>query len=146
VALSTLGVGMLVLATSARAAVHYQAMNMTVNASSIHLVANSNAFPNFRTGAIDNSYAFAHAHVDGSPFAQGRSSPLDTGPFVQLQAATNPVQPFAQPQYADVRYPPSNTKPEEFCFSELAPFLEQQLHLPPSSPGPCTRSVGYAQA
>ena len=54
---------------------------MTVNASSIHVIGNSNAFPNFRTGAVDNSYAYAHAHVDGSPFAQGRSSPLDIHTF-----------------------------------------------------------------
>jgi hypothetical protein len=134
VALSTLGVGMLVLATSARAATQYDAINMTVDASSIHIVGNSNAFPNFRTGAVDNSYAFAHSHVDGSPFSQGRSSPLDTGPFAQLQAASNG---FQQPQYADVRFPPANSKPQEFCFAQLA----QQ-----ASPGPCTRGVGYAQA
>ncbi len=146
VALSTLGVGMMIFATGARAATVYDAVNMTVNASSIHVIANSNQFPNFRTGAIDNSYAYAHAHVDGSPFAQGRSSPLDTGPFVQLQAATNPIKAFAQPQYADVRFPPSGTKPQEFCFTELAPFLANLAGAPPPQVGPCQRAVGYAQA
>ncbi|HLW16358.1 MAG TPA: hypothetical protein VKV69_03240 [Actinomycetota bacterium] len=146
VALSTLGVGMMVLATGARAATVYDVVNMTVNASSIHVIGNSNAFPNFRTGAIDNSYAYAHAHVDGSPFAQGRSSPLDTGPFVQLQAATNPVKPFAQPQYADVRFPPTATQPQEFCFTQLIPFLATMAGAPQQTVGPCQRAVGYAQA
>ena len=146
VALSTLGVGMMVLATGARAATIYDVVNMTVNASSIHVIGNSNAFPNFRTGAIDNSYAYAHAHVDGSPFSQGRSSPLDTGPLVQLQAATNPVKPFAQPQYADVRFPPTATQPQEFCFTQLIPFLANQAGAPQQTVGPCQRAVGYAQA
>src|SRR5579864_1464547 len=146
VALSTLGVGMMVLATGARAATVYDVVNMTVNASSIHVIGNSNAFPNFRTGAFDNSYAYAHAHVDGSPFAQGRSSPLDTGPFVQLQAATNPVKPFAQPQYADVRFPPTATQPQEFCFTQLIPFLATMAGAPQQTVGPCQRAVGYAQA
>jgi len=146
VALSTLGVGMIVLATGARAATVYDVVNMTVNASSIHVIGNSNAFPNFRTGAIDNSYAYAHSHVDGSPFSQGRSSPLDTGPFVQLQAATNPIKPFAQPQYADVRFPPSAKEPQEFCFTQLIPFLATLAGAPQQTVGPCTRAVGYAQA
>src|SRR5690349_18654401 len=141
VALSTLGVGMMISATGARAATVYDVVNMTVNASSIHVISNSNAFPNFRTGAIDNSYAYAHAHVDGSPFAQGRSSPLDTGPLVQLQAATNPIKPFAQPQYADVRFPPSDTKPQEFCFTELIPFLANLAGAPPPEVGSCQRAV-----
>jgi len=146
VALSTLGVGMMVFATGARAATVYDVVNMTVNASSIHVIGNSNAFPNFRTGAIDNSYAYAHAHVDGSPFAQGRSSPLDTGPLVQLQAATNPIKPFAQPQYADVRFPPTATQPQEFCFTQLIPFLANLAGAPQQSVGPCQRAVGYAQS
>ena len=145
-ALTTLGGGLVVFATSARAATVYDVVNMTVNAASIHVVANSNAFPNFRTGAIDNSYAYAHAHVDGSPFSQGRSSPLDTGPFVQLQAATNPVKPFAQPQYADVRFPPTATQPQEFCFTQLVPFLANLAGAPQQQVGPCQRAVGYAQA
>lgn len=146
VALSTLGVGMMVFATGARAATVYDVVNMTVNASSIHVIGNSNAFPNFRTGAIDNSYAYAHAHVDGSPFSQGRSSPLDTGPFVQLQAATNPLKPFAQPQYADVRFPPSAKEPQEFCFTQLIPFAATLAGAPNQEVGPCQRAVGYAEA
>jgi hypothetical protein len=139
VALSTLGMGILVLATGASAAVKYDVVNMTANASSVHLIANSNAFPNFRTGAIDVSYAYAHSHVDGSPFSQGRASPFDTGPVVQLQVAEHscdlknaivdnglPVPPpdcFEQPQYTDVRFPPSNAKPETFGQSG-GPFAE----------------------
>jgi len=146
IALSTLGVGMMIFATGARAATQYDVVNMTVNASSIHVIGNSNAFPNFRTGAIDNSYAYAHSHVDGSPFSQGRSSPLDTGPFVQLQAATNPIKPFAQPQYADVRFPPTATAPQEFCFTQLIPFLANLAGAPQQAVGPCQRAVGYAQA
>ena len=146
VALSTLGVGMMVFATGARAATVYDVVNMTVNASSIHVIGNSNAFPNFRTGAVDNSYAYAHAHVDGSPFSQGRSSPFDTGPLVQLQAATNPVKPFAQPQYADVRFPPTAKEPQEFCFTQLIPFAATLLGAPQQTVGACQRAVGYAQA
>ncbi|HEV2686281.1 MAG TPA: hypothetical protein VGW79_06555 [Actinomycetota bacterium] len=146
VALSTLGVGMMVFATGARAATVYDVVNMTVNASSIHVIGNSNAFPNFRTGAVDNSYAYAHAHVDGSPFAQGRSSPLDTGPLVQLQAATNPLKPFAQPQYADVRFPPTAKEPQEFCFTQLIPFAATLAGAPQQTVGACQRAVGYAEA
>ncbi|MGZ4139877.1 MAG: hypothetical protein ACXVD2_02015 [Actinomycetota bacterium] len=111
VALSTLGMGLIVVATRASAAPQYDVVNLTVNAGALHVIGNSNAFPNFRTGAVDNSYAYAHAHVDGSPFSQGRASPFDTGPAAQLEAAQNG---FTQPQYTDVRYPPSNQKPEEF--------------------------------
>jgi hypothetical protein len=47
----------------------------------------------------------AHSHIDNSPFAEGTSSPADTGPLGQTAAAGN----FAQPQYADARWPGSNS-------------------------------------
>ncbi len=86
-------------------AARYFVINATVNAASDHIILGSSAFPNYSTGAIDNYYSLAHAHVDNSPFAQGTGSPFDTGPIGQTAAAGN-VQ---QPQYADARWPGSNS-------------------------------------
>ena len=80
---------------------HYFVLNGTANAASDHVIAGSSAFPNFRTGAVDNYYSMSHAHVDNSPFAEGTASPADTGPVGQTAAAGN----FQQPQYADARWP-----------------------------------------
>ena len=124
VALSTFGLGLLVISTRASAATQYDVVNITVNASSVHVIGNSNAFPNFRTGAVDNSYAYAHAHVDASPFAEGRASPLDTGPLVQLQAAQNG---FHQPQYVDSRFPPGAAAPQ-VCGSQGVNYAESYAH------------------
>jgi len=79
----------------------YGVINATVNAATDHEVMGSTAFPNFTSGAVDNYYTMAHSHVDNSPFAEGRSSPADTGPLGQTAAAGN----FSQPQYADARWP-----------------------------------------
>lgn len=79
----------------------FSAINGTVNAASDHEIVGSSAFPNYTTGAVDNYYAMAHSHVDNSPFAEGTSSPFDTGPVGQTAAAGN----FQQPQYADARWP-----------------------------------------
>src|SRR4051794_30551065 len=76
-------------------------INGTVNAASDHEIVGSSAFPNFRTGAVDNYYSMAHSHVDNSPFAEGTASPADTGPIGQTAAAGN----TQQPQYADARWP-----------------------------------------
>ena len=82
-------------------AAHFFVINGTVNAASDHEIVGSSAFPNFTTGAVDNYYSMAHAHVDNSPFAEGTASPGDTGPIGQTAAAGN----FQQPQYADARWP-----------------------------------------
>jgi hypothetical protein len=81
----------------------FAAVNGTVNAAADHELGASSAFPNFRTGAVDNYYPLSHAHVDSSPFAEGTASPADTGPLGQTGASQATV---SQPQYADVRYPP----------------------------------------
>jgi hypothetical protein len=83
------------------AASRYGVINATVNASTVHEIAGSSAFPNFTTGAIDNYYSMAHSAIDNSPSAEGTSSPADTGPVGQTVAATH----FQQPQYADARWP-----------------------------------------
>ncbi|MFL5942045.1 MAG: hypothetical protein ACJ75L_02115 [Gaiellaceae bacterium] len=83
----------------------YGVINGTVNAATVHEVAGSSAFPNFTTGAVDNYYSMAHSHVDNAPFAEGTSSPADTGPIGQTAAATH----FQQPQYADARWPDKNS-------------------------------------
>ena len=72
-----------------------------MNAASDHEIVGSSAFPNYTTGAVDNYYSMAHAHVDNSPFAEGTASPADTGPVGQTAAAGN----TQQPQYADARWP-----------------------------------------
>ena len=82
---------------------NYAVINATVNAATDHEVAGSSAFPNYVSGAVDNYYSMAHSHIDNSPFAEGTSSPADTGPLGQTAAAGN----FSQPQYADARWPGS---------------------------------------
>jgi hypothetical protein len=84
----------------ARAAPQLAVVNGTVDGGADHVQAGSSAFPNFNTGAIDNHYPLAHAHVDSSPFAEGTASPADTGPLGQTAAASAAVK---QPQYADAR-------------------------------------------
>ena len=80
-------------------------LNGTVNAASDHEILGTSAFPNFTTGAVDNYYSMAHSHVDNSPFAEGTASPADTGPIGQTAAAGQ----FQQPQYADARWPGSDS-------------------------------------
>ncbi|MGH3055104.1 MAG: hypothetical protein ACRDL7_09025, partial [Gaiellaceae bacterium] len=79
----------------------YGVINGTVNAATVHEVVGSTAFPNFTTGAVDNYYSMAHSHLDNSPFAEGTSSPADTGPVGQTAAAGH----TQEPQYADARWP-----------------------------------------
>lgn len=92
--------------TAADPAQKYGVINVTVNAATDHEIAGSSAFPNYNTGAVDNYYTLAHSAVDNSPSAEGTSSPADTGPIGQTAAAGN----FAQPQYADARWPGNSGK------------------------------------
>jgi len=119
-------------APTARAVQTFSAVNGTVSGAAVHLLAGSNAFPNFRTGAVDNRYPLAQARVDNSPTAEGTASPLDTGPLGQTAVATfnsgqaptlppplptPPPNPppqglqLSQPQYADAKFPPGADKP-----------------------------------
>jgi hypothetical protein len=117
-------------APTARAVQTFSAVNGTVSGAAVHLIAGSNAFPNFRTGAVDNRYPLAQARVDNSPTAEGTASPLDTGPLGQTAVATfntgqlptlpaplptpppSPPGPqLSQPQYADAKFPPGAAKP-----------------------------------
>jgi len=77
--------------------------NGTVSSTAVHVQAGSSAFPNFNTGAVDNHFPLATAHLDSSPNAEAFSSPLDTGPLGQTVAGAGHQN---QPQYADVRCPP----------------------------------------
>ena len=77
--------------------------NGTVSSTAVHVQAGSSAFPNFNTGAVDNHFPLASAHLDSSPNAEAFSSPLDTGPLGQTIAGAGHQN---QPQYADVRCPP----------------------------------------
>jgi hypothetical protein len=87
--------------SSSSAADKYGVINASVNAATDHEILGSSAFPNFTSGAVDNYYSWAHSHIDNSPFAEGTSSPADSGPIGQTAAAGN----FSQPQYADARWP-----------------------------------------
>jgi len=95
-----LGVLFLTWAGPARAAPQLAVVNGTVDGGADHVQGGSSAFPNFNTGAVDNHYPLAHAHVDSSPFSEGTASPADTGPLGQTVAAAAAVK---QPQYADAR-------------------------------------------
>ena len=118
------------LAPTARAAQTFSAVNGTASGAAVHLLAGSNAFPNFRTGAVDNRYPLAQARVDSSPSAEGTASVLDTGPLGQTAVAafnSGPPSPpapvpappppppggpqLSQPQYADAKFPPGADKP-----------------------------------
>ena len=129
-ALALLGGVATAFAPTARAAQTFSAVNGTTSGAAVHLLAGSNAFPNFRTGAIDNRYPLAAARVDSSPSAQGTASVLDTGPLGQTAVATfnsGPPQPpapvpplpppppggpqLSQPQYAVANFPPGSDKP-----------------------------------
>jgi hypothetical protein len=95
-----LGALFLTWAGPARAAPQLAVVNGTVDGGADHVQAGSSAFPNFNTGAVDNHYPLAHAHVDSSPFSEGTASPADTGPLGQTLVASAAVK---QPQYADAR-------------------------------------------
>ena len=94
----------------------FAAVNGTVQGSALHEIVGSSAFPNYVTGAVDNQYPLAHAHVDNSPFAEATASPADTGPLGQTLATAPtsppgalpipPGQAVQQPQYADAKAPP----------------------------------------
>ncbi|HEY2353568.1 MAG TPA: hypothetical protein VGH79_01545 [Gaiellaceae bacterium] len=102
---STLATAVLVAtpaSASSPAAARYGVVNATVDAASDHEIGTSTAFPNYTSGAVDNYYSLAHSHIDNSPFAEGTSSPFDTGPVGQTGASQASYQ---QPQYADARWP-----------------------------------------
>ena len=105
---ASLSVGGVVLVTLARAGatakVTLGVVNGTANVGADHLRAGSDAFPNFSSGAFDNYYPLAHAHVDGSPSSEAAASPADTGPVGQFAAS---MVPLRQPQYAVAKYPGS---------------------------------------
>jgi len=101
------------------AATTYDVINGTANATPVHIIAGSDAFTNFRTGAIDNSYPLAHSHIDGAPASEAAATFADTGPLVQTGVGTaNPMLPAGvqvnQVQYATAHYPPGTTTPATF--------------------------------
>ena len=62
----------------------------------VHVLGASNAFPNFRTGFLDNAYPLASAHLDASPAAQATASVADSGPLGSTAVAAA-VAPAASP-------------------------------------------------
>jgi hypothetical protein len=89
----------------------FSVLNATVDAGAALFQAGSNAFPNFNSGAFDNFYPLAHAHLDSSPFTEATGSPADTGPigaYVASGGYQAGAPAFPQPQYADDRFPPGN--------------------------------------
>ena len=97
--------------------------NGTVSATAVHVQAGSAAFPNFSSGAVDNRYPLAAAHVDSSPNAQAFSSALDTGPVGQTAAASGQQN---QAQYSDVRCPPQCDDKPVVVGSAPGPFASSQ--------------------
>ena len=69
----------------------------------VRVLGATNAFPNFRTGFLDNSYPLATSHIDASPASQATASVADTGPLGSTAASqANGAQ---QPQYAVASFP-----------------------------------------
>jgi hypothetical protein len=102
-ALTVLGGLGLVLVPARAAGPAFVAYGADAGGTAVHSLGGSNAFPNFRTGAVDNSYPLATAHLDASPAAQATASLADTGPL----GATGASQAGGaqQPQYAVATYP-----------------------------------------
>ena len=98
-----LALGSFASAGPARAATTFSVVNGTASAAADHELVGSGAFPNFSTGAVDNSFPLAHTRVDNSPSSEATASPADSGPLGQTGASQGGVN---QPQYADSRYPP----------------------------------------
>ena len=78
----------------------------------VHVLGASNAFPNFRTGFLDNAYPLASAHLDASPAAQATASVADSGPLGSTAVAVADNPAVSQPQYAVSTFPgaPAATK------------------------------------
>ena len=80
----------------------YSSYGADAGGTGVHSLAASNAFPNFRTGAVDNSYPLATSHLDLSA-TQATASVADSGPLGATAAGqANGAQ---QPQYATASYP-----------------------------------------
>ena len=69
----------------------------------VHVRAGTDAFPNFATGVIDNSYPLAAVHLDASPAAKATASLADTGPLGATAAGQ--AGGIQQTQYATASYP-----------------------------------------
>jgi hypothetical protein len=80
----------------------FAVVNGTADSTAEQVVFGSSAFINYTSGAVDNYYPLAHAHVDNAPFAEGTASLADTGPFGQTAASQ---ASFHQPQYAEAKSP-----------------------------------------
>jgi hypothetical protein len=80
----------------------YSSYGADAGGTGVHALGGSNAFPNFRTGAVDNSYPLATSHLDLAA-SQATASVADTGPLGATGAGqANGAQ---QPQYATASYP-----------------------------------------
>ena len=80
----------------------YSSYGADAGGTGVHALGASNAFPNFRTGAVDNSYPLATSHLDLAA-TQATASVADSGPLGATGAGqANGAQ---QPQYATASYP-----------------------------------------
>src|SRR5438309_1116220 len=80
----------------------YSSYGADAGGTGVHSLAASNAFPNFRTGAVDNSYPLATSHLDVAA-TQATASVADSGPLGATAAGqANGAQ---QPQSATASYP-----------------------------------------
>jgi hypothetical protein len=69
----------------------------------VHVRAGTDAFPNFATGVVDNSYPLAVVHLDASPASKATASLADTGPLGATAAGQ--AGGIQQTQYATAAYP-----------------------------------------
>src|SRR2546423_879817 len=69
----------------------------------VHVRAGTDAFPNFATGVVDNSYPLAVVHLDASPASKATASVADTGPLGATAAGQ--AGGIQQTQYATATYP-----------------------------------------
>ncbi len=82
-------------------------------ATGVHVIAYTDAFPNFSTGALDNHYPLAKVRQDGSPLSDATATYSDIGPAGQtVTACSDPTQCANRPSvpYANAHYPGGKSK------------------------------------
>ncbi len=114
-------------------------------ATGVHVIAYTDAFPNFSSGAVDNHYPLAKVRQDGSPLADATATYSDIGPAGQTVTACSgdPSQCANRPNvpYANAHYPGGKSKDRVDSCSPSAAASGQANACPTSA-----HPVSYADA
>lgn len=121
------------------------------SAAGVHLIAGTNAFPNFSNGALGNRYPLAQAGQDISPASDATASVVDYGPLVATLLTTDCGAP---PPIPSPLPNPVAPKPPDYCLAPLrdeAKYAHAQYPHPPgvgdaTAPGVHDTATGFAKA